>query len=359
MAGLKKGFTTGTCAQAAAKASAIMLTTGKIIDIVDVTLPCGKKLNIPVIDQYIGDNFATCGVIKDAGDDPDVTNRAKIYAKIELLQANSGIIITGGKGVGIVTKPGLPVKVGEYAINPIPRKMIYHDVSAIIQDVRVTISVPDGEKLAKRTFNPRLGIIGGISILGTTGIVEPKSVDAYKISLSIQLDIAKACGINTIALVPGYVGEQFCKEELGLMDNEIVKIGDYVGFMLKKCVEKGIKEVMLIGHIGKLSKIAAGMFNTHSKFGDARMETISAYAAACGADKNIIKQLLNLNTAEASVEILKKHNLLKTFDEIAKKVVQRADEFVQHKIKIRCIILSMNKEIIGRYPKCIKCISLE
>jgi cobalt-precorrin-5B (C1)-methyltransferase len=229
--------------------------------------------------------------------------------------------------------------------------MIHQDVSKFLQNAKVTISVKDGAKLAKQTFNPRLGIINGISILGTTGIVEPKSIDAYKVSLAMQLDIAKACGLRKIALVPGYLGAEFCKEKLKFLDDEIIKMGDYVGFMLEMCIKKEIKEVILIGHISKLSKVAAGIFNTHYKFGDARMETISAYAGMCGANKDIIKQLLNLTTAEASIDILRKHDLLITFDEIAKKVVQRVREFVQDKIKINCIILSLNKEVIGRYPK--------
>jgi cobalt-precorrin-5B (C1)-methyltransferase len=349
---LRSGFTTGVAAQAASKASAFMLTTRNIIEKVEVEIPCGKRLVLDLIDQEIKDDYASCGVIKDAGDDHDITNKAKIYAKVKKIQ-KKGVFIKGGEGVGVVTKPGLPVKVGEPAINPVPYKMILKEVSNFLSEeggFEVTISVKGGEELAKRTFNPRLGIVGGISILGTTGIVEPKSVDAYKVSLSLQLDIAKAYNLKRIALVFGYLGERFCKERLRLSDEEIVKMGDHVGFMLKQCAEKEILEVLLIGHIGKLSKVAAGIFNTHHKFGDARLETISAYASLCGAKKEVIKELLNLSIAEASIEILKRHNLLITFNQIAKKVVKRALDLTKKKLKISCMILSLNGEVIGRYP---------
>lgn len=351
MVELKKGFTTGVAAQAASKASGIMLATRNIIKEVEVEIPCGKRLVLDLVEQKIGNDYASCGVIKEAGDEPDITNKAKIYAKVKKVP-KQGVSIKGGRGVGVVTKPGLPVKVGESAINPTPYKMILREVSNFLPEeggLEVTISVANGEELAKRTFNPRLGIVEGISILGTTGIVEPRSVDAYKISLAFQLDIAKAYNLRRVALVFGYLGEQFCKEKLSLLDEEIVKMGDQVGFMLKQCVEKEIKEVLLIGHIGKLSKVAAGIFNTHYKFGDARLETISAYASLCGGKKEVIEQLLSLSTAEASIEILKRHNLLKTFDEIAKRVVQKSEELTEHRLRISCIILSLSNEIIGKY----------
>lgn len=348
---LRSGFTTGTAAQAASKASAIMLATKKIIKKVDVELPCGKELVLDLIDQKIERDFASCGVIKDGGDDPDITDKAKIYALVKRIQ-KQGVFIRGGKGVGVVTKPGLPVEVGEPAINPIPRKMIIKEVSKFLAKeggLEVTISVAEGEELAKRTFNPRLGIVGGISILGTTGIVEPRSVDAYKVSLGLQLDIARAHNLKRVALVFGYLGERFCKERLNLLDEEIVKMGDQVGFMLKQCVEREIKEVLVVGHIGKLSKVAAGIFNTHYKFGDARLETISAYASLCGAKKEVIEQLLSLSTAEASIEILKKDNLLGAFDKMAEKIVERINDFIKSQLKTSCIILSLSGETIGKY----------
>jgi cobalt-precorrin-5B (C1)-methyltransferase len=349
----RRGFTTGTAAQVASKAAASMLIRGEILNRVDVVLPCGIALNIGIIDQHIGNGFAVCGVVKDAGDEVDVTHGAKIYAKVEHSK-NSGITIEGGDGVGVVTKRGLAVKVGEHAINPVPRKMISKEVSKFLPKkggLKVTISVAEGENLAKHTFNPRLGIIGGISILGTTGIVEPNSVDAYKVSLAIQLDIAKAYNIKRVALVHGYLGERFCKEKMKFLDEGIVKMGDKVGFMLGECVKRGIGEVVLVGHIGKLSKVAAGIFDTHSSFGDARLEVISAYAGLCGAKRGVIKQLLNLPSAEEAVEILREHNLLRVFDEIAKRVVERSENFVKHQLRIKCIVLSLKGEVLGSFPR--------
>lgn len=371
---LKTGFTTGTCAQAAAKGAAIMLTTQRLIKMVEVETPSGIKLDLKLIDQEIGEDFARCGIVKDAGADPDVTDGAKIYAQVRFSN-KKGVTITGGEGVGKVSKPGLAVAVGDYAINPVPRQMIIKEVTSYLprlcppgrglpkdrpppqnfccgdRGLEVTISVPRGAELAKHTFNPRLGIVGGISIIGTTGIVEPKSTDAYKTSLSLQLDVLKATGYKKATLVLGYVGEKFCKEVLKLSDDSIIKIGDHIGFMLKECVKKEITEILLIGHIGKLAKVAAGLFNTHSKFGDARLETIAAYAASCGAKSKLVNKILKLRLAEEAIEILKKNNLMLTFDKIARRVVERSDEYCEGKLKVTCILLSLKGEILGAKPE--------
>ena len=351
--GLRRGYTTGTCAQAAAKAAAIMLTTGKIIKSVEVELPRGEKLYLPLIGQKIGENFAECGVIKDAGDDPDITDKAKVFCKVRITDRKE-ITIKGGQGVGVVTKPGLAIPVGESAINPVPRKMIIKELTPYIpsgKGLEVVISVPGGEELAKKTWNPRLGIVGGISIIGTTGIVEPKSTSAYRASISLCLNVALASGYKVVFITPGYVGERVLKERLNVPEETIVKIGDYVGYTLKQCVTKKVKGVLLIGHIGKLAKVAAGLFNTHSKFGDARLETIAAYAGACGANSKVIKEILKLKLAEASIEILRKNNLMETFQMLAKRVVERSREYTEGKLKIGCILLSLKGDILGSEPK--------
>jgi len=348
---LRTGFTTGTCAQAAAKASAIMLITKRIVKKVEVETPKGVKLNLKIIDQKIGRDFTQCAVVKDAGDDPDVTGGAKIYAKVRYSD-KKGITITGGEGVGKVTEPGLAVGVGEYAINPTPRKMIIKEVSRYLSDekgLEVEISVPQGEELAKHTYNPRLGIVGGISIIGTTGIVEPKSSDAYKTSLSLQLDVLKAKGAKLAALVPGYVGEGFCKKVLKLDDNLIIKIGDHIGFMLKECVKKGIKEVLLIGHIGKLVKVTYGQFNTCWRFGDKRIETMMRYAKTFGASKKVIEEIRKQKTVEATIDILTKFRLKKIFARIAKDIVARANELVDNQLQISCILLSLQGDILAKH----------
>jgi len=350
---LRKGYTTGTCAQGAVKASAMMLVTGKPIDGVEVETPSGVTLFLPIIDPEIGDHYAKCGVIKDSGDDPDITHGAKIYAMVRF-SGSPGVTIKGGEGVGIVTRPGLAVPVGEYAINPTPREMILKEVSQFLpegQGLEVILSVPNGQELAKRTFNPRLGILGGISIIGTTGIVEPKSIDAYKTSLSLQLDVIKASGSRKVTLVLGYVGERFCKKVLGLPDDSIIKIGDQVGFMLEQCVEKGIEEVLLIGHIGKLVKVASGQFNTHYRFGDRRMEIMAHHATRCGASREVVEAILQEKTAESTIRILRENGLMKVFDDIAREVVLSARNLVGGKLRIHCILLSLEGEVLGSHDE--------
>lgn len=350
---LKKGFTTGTCAQAAAKGAGLMLVTQRLLRKVEVETPRGAKLSLKLIDQKIKKESAFCGVVKDAGDAQDITNGIKIYAEVNF-SPRKGVTIIGGEGVGRVTKPGLAVGVGEYAINPVPRGMIVKELSHYLpkdRGLEVVISVPQGEKLAKHTFNPRLGIVGGISIIGTTGIVEPKSTDAYKTSLSLQLDVLKAEGCEKAVLVLGYVGEKFAKEALKLDGDLIIKIGDHVGFMLKECVKKKIKDVLLIGHVGKLVKIAKGQFNTHSKYGDNRIETIAHYAKTYGAKREVIEELLSQTTAEATIDILRKNRLMGVFGKIVQKVVITINEFLDNELMVSCIVLSLKGEILAAYPK--------
>lgn len=350
--GFLTGFTTGTCAQAATKAACIMLATQEPLNDVEVETPCGARLKISLEDVYIGKDFAACSVIKDAGDDIDVTHGIKICAEVRV-SSKKGVGIKGGEGVGRVTKPGLAVGVGEWAINPVPRRMILKEASDFLDKSRegleVTISVPNGERLAKKTFNPKLGIVGGISIIGTTGIVEPKSLDAYKASLALELNILKAQGYKKAVFVLGYVGEKFCKETLKLKEDEVIKIGDHIGFMLKEAVKRKIKKVLLIGHIGKMIKITNGQFNTHYKFGDERVESIARYAKLCGADNKIIEHILKLETAEACVEILNEAGLMKVFDRIARDVSRKSQEFINNQAKVDCIILSFPKR--GHFPK--------
>ncbi|MDP3731977.1 MAG: cobalt-precorrin-5B (C(1))-methyltransferase CbiD [Candidatus Omnitrophota bacterium] len=360
---LKTGFTTGTCAQAAAKAASLMLVTKKIIKSIDIETASGVKLNLKIIDQEIGRDFTQCAVVKDAGDDPDVTDGAKIYARVKYSD-KKGISIRGGEGVGVVTKPGLAVSVGEYAINPTPRQMIIKEVTPYLarlyaqrrglpkdKGVEVIISVPQGKEIAKHTFNPRLGIVGGISIIGTTGIVEPKSTDAYKMSLSLELDVLKAAGYKKATLVLGYVGEKFCKEVLGLKPDSIVKIGDHVGFMLSECVKKKIRKVMLIGHIGKLVKLVNGQFNTHCQFGDERIETIAHYAKLSQATRPVLEEILKQTSAEATIAILKNNSLTQAFHRLAQKIVSAINEFTDNQLQINCILLSLKGEILSAYPR--------
>ncbi len=341
----KTGFTTGACAQAAAKGAAAMLTGRKLLKMINVEIPSGKRLDLKLINQKIGKNFARCGVIKDAGSDPyDVTNGIKIYAQAKIIK-KEGIVIKGAKGIGIVTKPGLPVAIGEYAINPTPRKMIVRDVRPYLfkdRGIEVTISAPAGEVIAKKTFNPQIGIVGGISIIGTTGIVEPKSTEAYKTSLSMQLDVLKAQGYKKPALVLGYVGEKFCKEKLKLNPETIIKIGDHVGFMLSECVKKGIKEVVLAGYIGKLIKLTNNQFDTNISQGDNRISSFIKYAKACGAKKDVIAEISAQTAAEAAVAIIEKNGLNKVFKTIAHDIMTKINHLTRNKLKVNCTLLDLS-----------------
>lgn len=346
---MKNGYTTGTCAQAAAKGACIMLANQKIVGAVEVETPSGVRADLNLTDQEVGNDFAKCAVIKDAGDDPDVTDGAKIYAEVRVCE-RSGVTVMGGKGIGRITKPGLALQVGEWAINPVPRKMIVREAAKFLpkdKGLEVTISVPGGEVLAKQTYNPKLGIIGGISIIGTTGIVKPKSLDAYKASLALELDVLIAQGHKSIVLVLGYVGEKYCREKLKLNADSMFKIGDHAGFMLKECAKKGVEEILLVGHIGKMIKIANGQFDTHCRFGDGRVDGVARYAEACGADKQVISDILKETTAEATIEILKKYALVRVFDKIKKDVSMKAGVLVNNKVKIDCVLLSLGGEALG------------
>ena len=351
----KIGITTGSCAQAAAHACAVMLSTGKKIDTVEIELPNKMRRTVLLVNQKISQDYACCGVIKDSGEEEkDVTNGIEISCRIRKTN-EPGIVLKGGDGVGKVTRPGLAVGVGEWAINPIPWKMIMRDVSEILpkegKGFEVEISVSEGKRIAQQTYNPRLGVEGGISIIGTTGLVKPKSQESYKKSLLAELNVSVATGYKNIFIASGYLGERLLTEKYNISDQQIIKVGDHVGFMLEQCASRGVKKAMLIGHIGKLVKVAAGLFNTHSKTGDARMETIAAYAALNGASQDLIKAILNVTLAEATIDLLKENNLLCTFDTIAKKVTQRCRQLCREKIEIVSVLLSLKGEVVGTHPK--------
>lgn len=347
-----KGVSTGACAQAAAKACALMLLNQKKVSSVEITLPAGMVKRFDVKKQKFTRKSAHCSVIKYSSDPGDVTDGIEICCYISKTETG-GVSITGGSGVGIVTRPGLAVPAGKHAINPVPRAMISREVTALLpidKGFSVTISVPRGKEIAPKTYNPRLGIQGGISIIGTTGIVEPKSEDAYKRSLSLELNVAKAAGHKTIFLASGYIGENLLKQKFAASEDAIIKIGDHVGFMLKECVQKNIRNVVLAGHIGKLVKVAGAIFNTHSKHGDARLEIIAAYAAACGAKTALVRKLLKLKLAEESVELLKKNKLTRVFDIIAQKAVEKSLELCENKLTLQCLLLTLEGNIAGSYP---------
>jgi len=345
---LKKGYTTGTCAAAAAKASAQMLLSGEVVKEVEVKLPGGERVSIKTVEQVIDDERAGCGVVKDAGDDPDVTHGMTIYASVK--RSNADISILGGEGIGTVTKPGLSVPVGEPAINPIPRTMIKENVRDVMpggEGLEVTIYAPEGVDRAKRTFNKKLGIVGGISILGTTGIVRPMSLASLKESLYPQIDVAAAQGHKTVALVPGNMGEKVAKSRLGFPEDAVVQMSNFVGEMLDYCVEKGIENILLLGHIGKIAKVAGGFFDTHSKSTDDPVEIMKRLLRKKTRDTAPLMYLVKVNTAEEAAIGLSELGHSRLLDKIAEESTLQARRRVNNSINIGTAITVLSGDIVA------------
>ena len=347
---LRYGNTTGACAAAAAKAALIALID-RSVDRVGVPSPIGVRFEILVESaKKLSDDTAVATVVKDAGDDIDATDKLEITATVKLT-ADGKVTIRSGKGIGMVTKPGLAVPVGQAAINPIPRRMIEESVREALpagKGANVTLDIPEGEKVATKTLNAKLGVLGGLSVLGTTGIVKPLSMEACRRSLVPQIDVALSAGFERVFFVPGNIGERITKKLFKPPEDAIVQTGDFVGYMFDKAVEKGVKQILFLGHPGKLTKVAANIFNTHHKVADARNEVVAAYAGAEGADAALINQILQSNTTEEAITLLKQANLSKqVFNRIAERVSQRISERVQQKIKISVILVSLDGEILG------------
>ncbi len=306
---LRFGYTTGSCAAAASKAAAQMLLEGIRVSQVELMTPKGILLHLPVEEITSGEGWVSCAIRKDSGDDPDITNGILIFSRVEF-SAGSGISIEGGIGVGRVTKPGLECPVGAPAINRVPREMITAAVRSMQEEsgnfagLIVTISIPEGERLAKRTFNPRLGIVGGLSVLGTSGIVEPMSEAALVDTIRVEMKQLAASGKKLVAVTPGNYGEDFMKNVLAADLSGAVKCSNFVGETLDMAGEFGFEEVLLIGHIGKFVKLAAGIMNTHSRYADGRMEVLGVHAALCGADRELVARLMDCVTIDDALDIL-------------------------------------------------------
>ena len=349
---MQTGFTTGACAAAAAKAATLTLSIGPV-NAVKIKSPSGKEIEIPIKKcEVISPSTARASVVKNAGDDAkyDVTHGIEICATVSFHQG-TGIVVKGGEGVGIVTKPGLQVTVGEPAINPVPKRMIIESVREALPpntSAEIIISVPDGAKVTSRTFNPKLGIVGGISILGTTGIVKPRALRTFIESIVTQIDVAVAQGHTTLILVPGNIGEKFAKQLLETPTDTIIQTGDFMGYMIKKAVEKGVKEIVILGHPGKLVKLAAGIFNTNYRVADARREVVAAYAAMAGASKDIIAMIMQANTTEEMAKILKHIHMSEvTFNLIANAVKDRVTEKINGEVKVSTVIVSLDGTVLG------------
>jgi cobalt-precorrin-5B (C1)-methyltransferase len=345
----KKGYTTGSCAAAASKAAVAMLVSGEKLNSISIDTPAGVRLNLEIVDIQISDESVKCAVVKDGGDDPDMTHGLKIFSQASFME-EPGIKVSAGEGIGRVTLPGLKVAVGKPAINPVPMKMIFKEVGEVIpkgRGVEVLLSVPGGEETALKTYNPKLGIIGGISILGTTGIVNPMSEDAWKESLALELNVMAARGLKKAVYIFGNYGEDFAVDKLGIKPEYLIKVSNFMGFMLDKAVENGFEEILIVGHLGKLVKVAAGIFHTHSRVADARMEILAAYAALEGAEHNILSSIYECKTTEAALSIIRENGLEGTFSRIVANVSKRCSDYTFNKIKIGAILFNSDNELLA------------
>lgn len=351
---LRCGYTTGSCATAAAKAAVTMLLTNERIDSVLIDTPKGIVLNLEPLDVEIAQDYASCAIQKDSGDDPDDTNGVLVYAKAEKT-SDDGILIEGGIGVGRVTKPGLACAVGGPAINPTPSRMIKEEVEKVLQKtaysggIKITISIPAGVEIAKKTFNPRLGIIGGLSVLGTSGIVEPMSEKALVETMYVEIRAQKARGNKNLLVFFGNYGEDFTRDEMRLDLEGHITCSNFVGELLDYAVFCGFETLLLIGHSGKLVKIAQGVMNTHSKYADCRTELFALEAMFQGASVEIGKQIYNCLTTDEVTKILKQENI---FEPVMNKVTEKIDFYMQHrvhgKIKTAALMFSNVYGILGK-----------
>lgn len=356
---LRFGYTTGSCAAGAARGAAELLLGEDEIGEAELMTPKGILLHLELLDMKRDENAASCAVRKDAGDDPDTTNGILVYAKVEKFQIRSDmedrIVIDGGTGVGRVTKPGLSQKIGEAAINPVPRAMILQAVEEIADryhyegGLKVTISVPEGEKIARKTFNPRLGIVGGISILGTSGIVEPMSEKALIDSIRVEMSQHAAMGEQYMLVTPGNYGADYLREHMALPFEKNIKCSNYVGETIDMAVDMGVKGILFISHIGKFVKVAAGIMNTHSHSADARMEVLCANAIRAGGDLACARSILQCNTTDEALRVLNENHILR---ETMKEITDRIQFYLDHRsyqqILLGAVIFSNEYGYLGQ-----------
>lgn len=355
---LRTGYTTGSCAAAAAKAATHMLVSGEVVGEVSLVTPAGIRLYLEVEDIVKENNYVSCAIRKDSGDDPDVTNGILVYARVTFAQddvVKSKVILEAGEGIGRVTQKGLEQSIGDPAINLVPRRMIREAVEEELQKagidcgVRVMIWVPDGVEIAKKTFNPKLGIEGGISILGTTGIVEPMSEKALTDTIFVEMKVRRENGMDYCYVVPGNYGSDFLHDTLGYQEDAAVKCSNYVGEVIDDAVRLQMKGILLVGHIGKFIKLAAGIMNTHSRQADGRMEILAAHAAMAGGSRELIRQLMECITTTAALELLEKEGILK---EVMSTVMIKIEEHLEHRagdgLEIGAVMFSKEMGILGK-----------
>lgn len=385
---LRGGYTTGACAAAGALA-ALRCLRGEGCAAVEVEALDGTLLTIPVKDVHRTEDGggAVAEVVKFSGDDPDITNGCSVFTTLECGAAGSGLVFRAGRGVGRVTKAGLQVPVGEPSINPGPRRLIARvlarelgiaedaaamhgsatEADATAQesatdakaaeearwarlfarlDFVVTIAIPAGVELAQQTLNPMLGVEGGISVIGSTGVLRPMSEEGFKNSLVPQIDVALAAGWQDLVFVPGKIGENLALMA-GLPRAAFVQTSNFIGFLLDVAAERGARSVLLYGHVGKLVKVAAGNFYTHNRISDARLETMAAYAAAEGLDRDGVRAILAANTAEDALAVIDAAGLARVYDVIAARASARSVRHVFGKLRVGTVLLAYDGRVLG------------
>lgn len=371
---LRYGYTTGSCAAGATRGAARMLLSGASLSEVELQTPKGITLNLKLHDITKGGNYISCAVQKDAGDDPDTTNGILVYAKVEKISAetakniidnqntdsqkvtiHSNIILDGGIGVGRVTKPGLSQQVGEAAINPVPKAMILREAEEAAQEydyegyLKITISVPEGEEIAKKTFNPRLGIMGGISILGTSGIVEPMSERALIASIQVEMKQHFCQGENYILVTPGNYGADYLREHMTIPFENNIKCSNYVGETIDMAIDMGVKGLLFVAHIGKFVKVAAGIMNTHSHCADGRMEVLCASAIRAGGTLECAREILEAGTTDEALAVLDRYGILKeTMAIVMEKIQFYLDHRSYEQILLGAVVFSNVYGLLGQ-----------
>ena len=355
---MRTGYTTGTCATAGAKAGILAILGQKGVDSVDVMLPKKSTIRINIVRCEFGRDSATCTVIKDGGDDPDVTHGAEIKATVSLTGDAGKIEIDGGEGVGRVTKPGLGLEVGSAAINPTPKRMITENVSEVAREIlrsngiRVLVTVPKGREIAPKTDNPRLGILGGISILGTSGIVVPYSTASFAASIRQSIDVTIAMGNDTVVLTTGGRSEDFARKIIDLPDHCFVQMGDFSGYTVQQCAKKGIRKAYVAGFIGKLTKMGMGVKQTHVKGSKVDMEFLAGLAQRCGAQDDILSEIRKANTARHVSEIVAGRGFDgKFFDLVCSEVYGQLRSHSEEKFDIDVIMFDFDGNVVGRHPR--------
>ena len=361
---LKGGYTTGACLAAGAKAGAMIMQGEDPGDRVDIVALDGTPLQIPIASVELLAHGVKVEIIKDAGDDPDITNGTSVFITFsfltqEQLQPVYGqsilykqILFEAGQGIGHATKPGLSLAVGEPAINPGPRQLVYNSIKDIIGDKAclVRVDIPAGTELATKTLNPVLGIEGGISVIGTTGVLRPMSEEAFKTSLVPQIEVAKAAGFTTQIFVPGKIGERIATS-WGLPTEAMVQTSNFIGFMLEAGADHGLERILLFGHIGKLAKVAAGVFHTHNRVGDARLEVLAAYSAAKGMPAEGVQRILQAVTTEEALPVIEEYGLQSVYQVIAARASYRAERLLFNRLQVGTVLVTLQGKLLGMDEK--------